>query len=582
MSKFFFCIFIISGFLVLSADPGTGTYPYSHILTAEEAILMETMERDFTPTDPPVGPVRQIAEFEPTYGVLIAYSGGGFGIPYNAIAEMSEVAKILTIVASTYQQNTVINLYTSYGVNLDNCEFVLAQTNTHWTRDYGPWFIIDGNNEFGVVDFPYNRPRPYDDEIPVVIADYMEMNLFGMDIEHTGGNYMCDGLGIGSSTDLVWTENPGLSHDEIDQLILDFCGIETYHVLPDPLGEYIQHIDCWGKFLDVDKVLIGEVLPSDSQYEDYEYVANYFAQQTSSYGTPYEVYRVFTPGGWSYPTPYTNSYILNNKVFVPITGNSNDSAALAVYQEAMPGYDVIGIMSGSWADTDALHCRVHEIADKNMLYVKHIPVSGDMETGTEIEILADIIAYSGEALYEDSLLVHYRVNDDDYETLIMTAVEERENSYHAWIPAQSDSCVISYYLSAADMSGRNEFHPYIGEPDPHIFNVILVNDLTDDLIASPIVEFGNYPNPFNPSGAGRSPETNIFFSLKRDSQVKLNIFNLKGKKIRTLVNQHLIASDHSFVWDGRRDDGSKVESGLYFYSLEAGSFRKTAKMVLLK
>ena len=153
---------------------------------------------------------------------------------------------------------------------------------------------------------------------------------------------MTDGMGISASTELIWEENPSLSHDDVDSFVESYLGIHTYHVLPDPLGEYIKHIDCWGKFLDIDKVLIGQVAVTDSRYEDFEYVANYFAGQISSYGVPYQVFRVFTSG--TYPnTPYTNSLILNEKVFVPITGSQYDAEALAVYEEAMPGYEIIGV-----------------------------------------------------------------------------------------------------------------------------------------------------------------------------------------------------------------------------------------------
>ncbi len=127
---------------------------------------------------------------------------------------------------------------------------------------------------------------------------------------------MTDGMGVSASTTLVYTENPDYTAEDVDSLVYHYLGIETYHVLPDPLGDYIEHIDCWGKFLDVDKVLIGQVPESDPRYDDFEYVADYFASTPSSYGNNYQVYRVQTPGG-NPPTPYTNSLILNKRVFVP-------------------------------------------------------------------------------------------------------------------------------------------------------------------------------------------------------------------------------------------------------------------------
>ncbi|MEZ5198260.1 MAG: agmatine deiminase family protein [Bacteroidales bacterium] len=114
-----------------------------------------------------------------------------------------------------------------------------------------------------------------------------------MNVIHTGGNYMTDGLGISSSSDLVWDENPGLSHAQIDQAFLDYLNIHTYHVVPDPNNTYIDHIDCWGKFLAVNKVLIREVPETHAQYDEIEATAAYYASQTSSYGTPLR-FTVFT------------------------------------------------------------------------------------------------------------------------------------------------------------------------------------------------------------------------------------------------------------------------------------------------
>ena len=92
----------------------------------------------------------------------------------------------------------------------------------------------------------------------------------------------------------------------------------------------------------------------------------------------------------------------------------------------------------------------------------------------------------------------------------------------------------------------------------------------------------NYPNPFNPSGAGRSPTTTINYSLKENSKVSLNIYNIKGQKVKTLISDQLSASDHSVVWNGRDENNNPVSSGIYFYKLKTANFEKTRKMILIK
>jgi hypothetical protein len=80
----------------------------------------------------------------------------------------------------------------------------------------------------------------------------------------------------------------------------------------------------------------------------------------------------------------------------------------------------------------------------------------------------------------------------------------------------------------------------------------------------------NCPNPFNPA-------TEISFSLPNAAHVKLEIFNIMGQKVTTLLNRHLEAGNHSVSWDG-----NNVASGVYFYRLQAGDMVDTKKMVLLK
>jgi agmatine deiminase len=439
-----------------------------HYLSEEEMHKSFDNTRDFYETDPPAFPVRNVAEFEQMQAVLVRYP---FGIPITLVKEMARDLNVITIVANATQEQTVLSQYLANGVNTENCSFIYAASDSYWTRDYGPWYIFDGNNQPGIVNFPYNRPRPNDNDIPIRMAEYLDVDLYGMNISHTGGNYMTDGLGKSASTDLVLEENTGLSEEEVDSLMNAYLGIENYFVLADPLDEYIKHIDCWGKFLSPGKVLIGQVPESDYRYDDYEATADYFQNTYSSYGKPYQVFRVYTPGT-SPDTPYTNSLILNNKVFVPLTGGPWDDEAIAAYEEAMPGYEVIGITYGSWENTDALHCRAKGVADLGMLYIRHMPILGLVAHHYDYEISADIIAYSGADIYSDSVLVYYRVNDGDY---LMNHLEYQSGT--TWTGMINDiepGDHVMYYLYAADESGRRAMHPYIGQPDPHEFNAFTV------------------------------------------------------------------------------------------------------------
>ncbi len=105
----------------------------------------------------------------------------------------------------------------------------------------------------------------------------------------------------------------------------------------------------------------------------------------------------------------------------------------------------------------------------------------------------------------------------------------------------------------------------------------------DNEILAPGFLAQNYPNPFNPSGAGRSPSTTIsFFTTELTENTEIIIFNMKGQKVRTLVNERLPAGQHAIVWDGTNDNNKKVASGVYLYKMEAGTYTSTKKMILMK
>lgn len=721
-------------------------------LTPEELTRLDEIGTRINPTDPPDAPVRAVAEFEPMSGVLIRYP---LGIPYSLIQAMSQHVTVVTILTQN-NYNAAVNNYTNNGVNMDNCEFIIAPTNSYWTRDYGPFYVFDGNNEMGAVNFSYNRPRPLDDNIPVVFANHFDMPLFGMNISHTGGNYMTNGYGTAASTNIVYSENSSLSNAEVDQFVENYLGITDHIVVADPTGTYIHHIDCWAKFLAPDKILIRSVPSTHSQYQQIENTVNYFAGLTSSYGTPYRIYRVYTPNN----QPYTNSLILNDRVYVPIVNSTWDNPALTVYEEAMPGYQIIGVYSSAWQSTDALHCRTKEIADRGMLYIRHYPLLEEQTYSSSYEINAYIFPYSGEPLYPDSLRVYYRINSEGYQNVLLNSTGD--NYYAASITEFAAGDTISYYISAADASGRNANHPFIGAPDPHVFVInadgvppsiyhepytevyiseiplIIEAEVTDptgisyveleyringgsveydqfdfagdnsylcdfgyELVVGDFVEYkivaadneepvnisfcppegwhsftldilqvespyfsprpGEYeeavsviietgtgeaviyytldsstpdensaiydepllieetttitaiamldsylpsevmtaeyiiesnfagdvphmqvtklhpafPNPFN-------PVVNISYSLSKESQVILEVFNVKGKRVAILVNGFQRGGEHRVIWDGKDYQGSEAAAGVYFYRLKTDEYESIRKMILLK
>ncbi|MBC8385641.1 MAG: CotH kinase family protein, partial [Candidatus Cloacimonetes bacterium] len=97
----------------------------------------------------------------------------------------------------------------------------------------------------------------------------------------------------------------------------------------------------------------------------------------------------------------------------------------------------------------------------------------------------------------------------------------------------------------------------------------------DNLEFEPIKSLGNFPNPFN-------PETKISFSLGTGADITLKIYNSKGQLVKTLLDKNLGSGQHSVVWNGIDNSGSKVSSGIYFYKLATSDYSKLDKMILMK
>ncbi len=94
-------------------------------------------------------------------------------------------------------------------------------------------------------------------------------------------------------------------------------------------------------------------------------------------------------------------------------------------------------------------------------------------------------------------------------------------------------------------------------------------------IAETLQLFPNYPNPLNPF-------THIDFQLPNTSWVKLEVFDIAGRKIKILLKKKLMAGHHNVKWDGTNEAGQPVASRVYFYQLRSGEFVQTRKMMLLR
>jgi hypothetical protein len=376
--------------------------------------------------------------------------------------------------------------------------------------------------------------------------------MYGMNVVHTGGNMMQDGFGVGVSDDIVITESVanGTTEDQVYERMKAYLGIDPYHVTIDPQGDYIAHVDCWGKFLAPDKIVLARVPKSNPRYEYYEEVADYFATTNCSWGYPYKIYRIDIPGN-GIISPYTNSLILNKKVLVPMGAYSTfNEKALAVYREAMPGYEVIGIENknafNGWLNTDALHCRTRGVMDFDMLYIDHRDVLfGEYEWQDSMAVTSKVIAYSGAELKQDSILVYYSIDNADYQSVKMQPTENADE-YVAYIKGYKKGSKVNYYVFAADESGRNRQQPMFGKLEPHSFTI----EGEENIFENDIANVRMFPNPVN----------DILFVEMNEIVEEISVYSVAG----VVVCQQTIDSGQQIL----SMDVASLKSGIYFIKLK--------------
>jgi len=100
-------------------------------------------------------------------------------------------------------------------------------------------------------------------------------------------------------------------------------------------------------------------------------------------------------------------------------------------------------------------------------------------------------------------------------------------------------------------------------------------DVDGDQLPTVYALHQNYPNPFN-------PVTNLSYDLPEDAMVNITVFDMMGRVVRTLVNGQQSAGYKSLQWNATNNSGQPISAGLYIYTIQAGEFSQTKKMILLK
>jgi agmatine deiminase len=527
---------------------------------------------------------RTMAEWEELEGLLITWTA--FPEILAQIVDHAQEETVLYIICS--DSNAVKSYLNSRRIGLHNIVFLEESYNSIWARDYGPWTVYKNDVEdASIVDWEYNRPRPFDDNIPGHIADVLEIPIYQTTqnperLVHTGGNFMVDGLGTGFSSALIEEENPGLTVAQIDTIMKNFMGIERFIRMPVLPYDGIHHIDMHMKLLDPETILVGEYpdgVADGPQIEaNIEYIRNNYL---SAFGTPYRFVRIPMPpdAGGSFPDnwgdyrTYTNSVIVNSTVLVPVYEEQYDTTALRIYRENMPGYNVIGIDCNDIIPLGgAIHCITKEIGSRDPIRIVHNALANQEATSQFYPVEALVQA----ATALDTVWLNYRVDSEaGFSRLVMT--NTGCGQFYGEIPAGTPGDVFEYFIAARNTAGKTMFHPRPAPAGRHFFQVKTTTEVADrnSIIGNTFTLDRAYPNPFNGI-------VTFQFTMQTSAPVTITIFDAAGHKIRDLHSGTMPGGQHRMRWNGMDNNGIAVSSGLYFVRFANAGNQYFQKVSLLK
>ena len=455
--------------LIVSNSFGQGNLPKG--MTEYEKSIWEDYIKNYPfdrGTNPPDQTPRTPAEFEENQGVIVTWTQYTSNLR-EIVRHAKESVKVYIVCSNP---SSVTSYLSQGGIDTNNIEFVVADYNSVWVRDYGPQSIyLHGTNELAFVDWVYNRPRPKDDTIPIIMGNYLNVPVYQMTatpnrLTATGGNFMNDGFGKGFSSKLILTENSSLTEAQIDTIKKRYMGISPYVKMTVLQYDGIHHIDMHMKLIDEETLLVGQYPQGVSDGPQIEANINYILNNyQTSYGRPYRVVRIPMPPdeNGKYPSQgshyltYTNATILNNLVLVPIYGLSTDNEALNIYREAMPGYKVVGInMRNVIPASGAIHCITREIAANDPIFIAHAPIRDTMNyiPGGYL-ISANISSATGIQSVTLCWSADTTLGFDEI------AMEYVNNNYEAYIPSSNVDGDLFYYIKAVNNNNKTINKPLV-------------------------------------------------------------------------------------------------------------------------
>ena len=548
-------------------------------------------------TPPPFSELRTAAEWEEIEVLTIAWEGFPCILKQIVAASVSECRVVVFTETPGSTSNYLTGGSCGGPLSLDNVDIVEADLNTIWIRDYGANTVYGSwNDDRILVDWLYNRPRPDDDLIPDVLADHLGLEVYSTTAEpynlmNTGGNWMSDGFGTAFESELIldenqggsawWTNYPNHTTEEIEGILEDFMGVHTLIKMPTLPYDGIHHIDMHMKLLDESTLMVSEypegVADGPQINANMDYVLSNY---TTKWGTPFDIVRIPSPpqlgggypntGGW-YET-YSNAVFVNKKILLPTYYEEYDTTAIRIWEEAMPGYEIVGIdCDGSEniiASSGAIHCITHSVSVEDPLIISHLPLPDTENTTDPYSVEAYLSHRSG---IIQAKLFYSDTPNGPWTEVSMNDTGDGEN-WTAEIPAAIEDSDVFYYISGNAASGKTGSRPM---PAPAGWWTFHVGEITisgiDNFSESQIGAFASpYPNP-------ASALTCIPVHLKQDANVKVTLIDALGRTIEVIHDGMLYSGETKLFFQA-----SRIPAGAYVISLENNQARLATSRIMIQ
>ena len=536
-------------------------------------------------TTPPEMPVRTMAEWEEIQALCVTWTSFRPTLAQIILHAKEEVEVIVICSNAASTQNQLLNTYDL--PNLDNITFLEDDYDSVWMRDYGPNTVYFNDvDSLATVEWIYNRPRPEDDLVPDAIGNLLDIPVYSTvqapnDMVNTGGNFTSDGMGSGFASKLILEENEAgnpydvttKSEEQIDDIMEEWMGIDRYIKMETLPYDAIHHIDMHMKLLDEETILMGEYPEGQADGPQIEENLNYVLDNFNSpFGTPYKVVRIqmpphngLYPNNWQadYRT-YTNSVFVNGTVLVPVYEEQFDSTALQVYEEHMPGYNIVGIDCNNIIQySGALHCITRAIGVADPLLIIHQELADQVDNLDDYEINATVKHRSG--ISEATLYWTTDLNTD-YESVSMSLTDADTDQWTAILPNQGNGVGrIYYYIEGVANNGKTQVRPLVAPEGYFDFATNFTSSL-EEVSGFSVSQIS--PNPV-------STIASLSMSSTQSANLNIEVYDVLGRKIRDIYSGSKQAGEHQFFIDAK-----SLHSGLYFVKIEFDNKELVRRLVV--